>query len=81
MTTKEKLMEFLNGPELGNDHVPVSACWTAIDVRKHFEHEVEHMTDDEIMEELWGLQESFRDACIESGWNEISMNFEIKKKE
>ena len=60
--------------------VEVRTSWCVDDVRCHFEEDVAHMTDEEIMEELESLHGGFHDMCVESGWNVIQFAFKIKEK-
>lgn len=61
--------------------IELSTSWCATDIRISFGEEVEHMTNEEIDDELERIFESFTDYMIESGWNAIYNNFEITNKE
>jgi len=67
--------------EPDNPVVDVRTTWCADDVRCHFEKDVDHMTDEEIMEELESLHGGFHDMCVDSGWDVIRYCFKVKEKE
>jgi hypothetical protein len=62
---KEKVVEF-------------KIQWCVDDVRHRLD--VEHMTDEEIYEELDDITDDMHDMAIESGWETMEHCFKIKEK-
>ena len=61
--------------------VEVNTSWCAVDVRHQLKDQVEHMTDEEILDELDKLHKVFHEACVSSGWDVILNCFEPKQGE
>tara|TARA_Y100001963_G_scaffold111963_1_gene154909 strand:+ start:477 stop:683 length:207 start_codon:yes stop_codon:yes gene_type:complete len=61
--------------------VNVNTSWCADDVRQQLGKDVEHMTDEEILDELDNLYKTFHEACVSSGWDVIISCFEPKQGE
>jgi hypothetical protein len=54
--------------------------WRIEDVRWRLAEEVEHMTDEEIMNAMDDCYKVFQEMCLQSGWDVIDHCFEVKEK-
>tara|TARA_R100001015_G_C4622878_1_gene180485 strand:+ start:42 stop:242 length:201 start_codon:yes stop_codon:yes gene_type:complete len=62
-----------------NYKLKTGTTWRVEDVRHRLGKEVEHMTDEEIIDEMDNCYKVFQESCLQSGWDVIDFNFKIKE--